>query len=155
MPAGDIIDVADFGTPAGDTEATDETGFSNTSYAPGATPCGVAFVAPTSGQVLILWGARFESNTNSVRACISISVRTGGTVGSGTVVSGTDDDNALETPQDATGGANTRTQGSRHRRVTGLTAGDTYNVQLEHKMLSAGNGDIFSRDVDVLPIVVG
>lgn len=155
MAAGDIVYAADFGTPAGDSESTDETAFTSTTYTPGATPCGTTFVAPTSGQVLILWAARLESNTNSVRACISVSVREGGTLGSGTVVSGADDDSALETPQDATGGANTRTQASRHRRVTGLTVGATYNVQMEHKMLSAGNGDIFARQVDVIPIVVG
>lgn len=156
MSAGDIVYAADFGTPAGDSEGTDETGFTSTSYTAGATPCGVAFVAPTGGQVLILWGVRLECNTASpVRCHASISVRTGGTLGSGTVVSATDDNSSIETPTDATGGSNTRIQASRHRRVTGLTPGDTYNVQIEHKMSAAGNGDIFYRDVDVFPIAVG
>lgn len=150
--AGQRVRGLDFPDVASDEELTDETARTSTSYEFGATRVGTTFMAPTSGRVLILWRARIESNTANTRAAVSVAVRTGSTIGSGTSVSPADDDSAIETSQGTTGGPETRIQASCHRVVSGLTAGDTYNVQMEHKMLSAGNLDIFSRSVDVIPL---
>jgi hypothetical protein len=129
-----------------DIDSTDETAFTDTAYALGGTTVGQSFVAPTSGAVLVIWAARIQSNTAAVRGLSSAEVRTGGTIGSGTVVSAAGDQSALET------GAADRLQASRHRLVTGLTAGSTYNVSLWHKVSSAGNATIFDRDVAVYPL---
>lgn len=155
MASGDFVYAADFGTPASDSEGTDETAFTDLSYVPGGNPCGMSFTAPTSGRVLILWGCRFQCNTNAVGVIVSVSVRTGSTLGAGTIISASSDDSAIEGPRPATGGTQSRLQCSRHRVVSGLTAGTIYNVQVEHKVVLAGNGTVFYRDVDVLPIAVG
>lgn len=147
MAAGDPIYALDTPPSVGDLEFADELAYSSTTFGPGGTPVGTTFIAPTSGVVLLLWHARFESNTAGANALVSVSLRTGGTLGSGTVVSGANDESALE----VTGTA--RLQAGMHRRVPGLTPGDTYNVRVEHKMLTAGNGDQFTRSVDVVPLL--
>ena len=150
--AGEILTAArlnDMALYAFAVEPTDVTGFTNTAYAPGTPACGLTFVAPTSGTVHILMSARFESNTAGVRALVSFGVRTGGTIGSGTVVSASANGKALTTPTDATGGGNQRAAGSVFEVVQGLTGGNTYNVQTEHLIESAGNGDIFDRGLIV------
>lgn len=146
---GDLPAVVDF------TELADETAFTSTSYIQGAAVTGVTFTAPTSGAVRVDWRARFQSNSNNTRAAVSVQVRTGGTIGAGTIVSDADDDSALETTQSATAGttaAETRTQAGTWRRVSGLTAGTVYNAVVVHKMLSAGNATIFSRSIMVSPL---
>lgn len=140
---------------AADGESADETAFTNTSFDSGSTVCGTTFVAPESGNVLVLWSARFQCNSNNVRAAVSVSVATGSTLGSGTVVSAASDDSSIETSQSSTAGTTapeTRIQASMFRRVTGLTAGSTYNVVVQKKVLSAGNGTVFQRDVVVIPL---
>lgn len=141
-----------------DSESADETAFTNTSFDSGSTVCGTTFVAPESGNVLVLWSARFQCNSNSTRAAVSVSVATGSTLGSGTVVSAASDDSSIETSQSPTAGTSgttapeTRIQASMFRRVTGLTAGSTYNVVVQKKVLSTGNGTVFQRDVVVIPL---
>jgi hypothetical protein len=137
---------------ASDTETADETAFTNTSFDSGSSVCGTTFVAPESGNVLVLWSARFQANTSSINALVSVSVATGGTIGSGTVVSPASDESALETTRGLGATADTRMQAAMFRRVTGLTAGDTYNVVVQKKVLTAGNGSIFQRDVVVIPL---
>lgn len=153
MPlAGQKVLAADFVGFATDNEMTDETGFTSTTYTGGGTPCGMSFTVPTSGRVLILWHARMESNTANTRVLASVAVRTGSTVGSGTDVSAASDSDAIESSESGTGGSQQRIGASSHRTLTGLTAGSTYNVRVEFKMSAAGNGDIFDRDVTVIPI---
>lgn len=155
MPgAGSVIYAADTPAVASAADGTDEAGFTSTTYIPGAVVVGTSFTAPTSGIVLIVWGARVESNTASRSVLLSVEVRDGATIGSGTVVSASSDDSAIETPQDASAGSNARIQASRHRLVTGLTAGMPYNARLTHRMFGgAGNGDVFYRDIVVFPMV--
>lgn len=143
-------------TPAGvdDTEIADEVAFTSTSYIPGAAECGQTFVAPSSGVVLVLWGGRCETNSINVRVHLSVSVRAGAVIGSGTVVSASSDESSIETGQPPSGGTGpeTRIQASRHRIVRGLTPGSTYNVRTEHKVSVAGNGTIYLRDLAVIPL---
>lgn len=148
--AGSIIRAIDTPPATGAVSGDDEAGFTTTSYTQGTTVVGAAFVAPTSGRVLVLWHARFEHNTASSRSVVSVSVRTGATVGAGTVVSGAADDSALECPQGA-GGPDTRISAGMWRIVSGLTPGDDYNAVVEHHAY-AGNGDIFARSVAVVPL---
>lgn len=135
-----------------DTETADETAWTNTTYDSGASVCGTTFTAPQGGSVMINWSARFQSNTANARAAVSVSVASGGSIGAGTVVSASNDDSAIETSQSTTGGAETRISASMFRYVTGLTPGLIYNVVVQKKMLSAGNGTIFQRDVLVVPL---
>jgi hypothetical protein len=155
MPgAGSNVNALDNTPMASDTETADELAYNSVPFIPGANQCGTTFTAPTSGRVLIFWGARMQSNTVGARVHVSVSVRTGSTVGAGTVVSAATDDSSIESVQAATGaaGAGTRMQASRHRDVSGLTPGSVYNVQVEHKTSISASGDVYLRDVSVLPV---
>lgn len=156
MPAmGDIVAAGDFPQAKSVHDSTTEAGFTSTSYTAGGTTVGVNFTAPTSGRVLILWHARMESNAGDVangRVVCSISVATGGTVGSGTVVSGPDDNSAIETPRAGSADVDeTRIEAAMQRFVSGLTAGAVYNVITMHKTFTS-NGDIFTRGITVVPL---
>lgn len=148
MPlAGQDILADDFAGPSSATGPTDETGFTNTTFSLGGTTVGVVFTAPTSGQVMVIWGGRLQSNTAAVRVFLSAEVRPGASIGTGTpVTSAATAASTLETSDQG------RLQASRHRVVTGLTAGDTYNASLWHAVSAAGNGDIFDRDIAVFPL---
>lgn len=127
-------------------EGTDIIGFTDTTATQGTPVCGLSFVAPPSGSVLILWRARFEA-TSAVRALVEIALRNGGTLGAGSTFSGSTDARALETP------TNARLQAAMQQRVAGLTPGGTYNVVTEHKLSAAGTGSIFDRAITVVPMV--
>jgi hypothetical protein len=155
LTAGSTVLAQDFPAPESNTQAADEAGFTDTSYTAGANVCGTTFTAPTSGRVLVLWHARFETNTTGVRATVSVEVRTGSSIGSGTVVSAASDASALESISDgdAAGvGTNARMQAGMWRIVSGLTPGDSYNVRTMHRVSGTGSGDIFDRNVAVVPL---
>ena len=116
-----------------------------TSYATssgGSAVCGVAFVAPTTGRVLIHYAA--ELDNSSMVTLVSPRVGTGATVGSGTEV---------VSPQDQTAISNTGTNQVRCGAtlpVDGLIPGATYNVALAHRV-TGGNGAVSRRIVTVAP----
>lgn len=151
MPfAGQTIRAADFDGYASTLDTTDETGFNSTAYTLGGTTVGVAFRAPTSGSVLLMWTARGRLNaTAGERVLVSAEVRTGSTVGSGTVIDAAVDDSSVEWGQ----ATNDRLSAGHQRVVTGLTAGTTYNVSLWHRnaISTASAGSLFYRSVQVTP----
>ena len=132
---------------------TDETGFTNTSYAAGGTPVGVAFTAPASGKVAITFSAGFLQNINTFVTIVSCEVKTGGTVGSGTLAgAGANGDRALLCGRAVNSGAVAQLQASRRVLYTGLTAGATYNVRMMHAV-DGGSGTITYREVMVEPLL--
>jgi len=149
--AGQIIRAADFDGWATDEDTTDETNFNSTTFTLGGTTVGVAFTAPTSGRVLLLVGGRIHLNSaTGQRVLLTPEVRTGSSVGLGTVVFAAADDYALEVGQTA----NDRLGGARAVPVEGLTAGTVYNVSLWHRNAAsvASAASIFFRTVQVIPI---
>lgn len=156
MPAaGQIIRALDFEGAATDSDTADELNFNSTSYTLGSTTVGTAFVAPTSGTVDVTCSGRIHLNSaTAIRILLAAEVRTGSTVGSGTVIAAANDNFALEVGQ----AANSRVGASRTRRITGLTAGVTYNVSLWHKNATSvvggtQAGTVFDRDVIVTGVV--
>lgn len=132
--------------------------FVNTSYGISVdsgtyVDCGVAFVAPSSGRVMIYWTAVVDiAQASNASAYVSPVVRTGGTVGSGSTVLPAADNNARRATRSTVG---TDEGGSRNRAgcsylLTGLTPGSTYNVRLEHRVTSQ-TGETFHRAVQVVP----
>lgn len=125
-----------------DSGTTTSTGYIQT-LTGGTSPVGVAFVAPTSGKVYIHWGAgMFNSGAGSTFCAPEI--RQGATIGSGTIFAGASDNVAIAhagTAEEKTG---------RTRLITGLTAGNTYNVVLCYRV-SSGTGTIRSKDVSAQP----
>lgn len=111
---------------------------------------GVTFIAPTTGRVLIHWASIVECDPFGL-AHVSIAVRTGGTIGSGTVVSAASTPNAITTgAKGSTIAANK--QMSNFRCLSGLTTGSTYNVCVAWSMEIGGAGNIYSRSVLVQPL---
>lgn len=150
MASGDILKALDEPPGAYDPEAADETAWTNTSFASGTNVNGVVFTAPTSGNVMVFYRARVQANSANQRALVSVKVSTGSTIDAGVVVSPAADDQAIETSQGTTGGAETRMQCGDWRYVTGLTAGNAYNAVVQFKVFG-GTGSIFQREVYVLP----
>lgn len=141
--AGTTILAQDITEEQFDDQGTSETGFTDTTYVAGANTCGTTFVAPTTGNVRIMWHARFESNTAGERVTVSMEVREGGTIGSGTVVSAATDGASLE--------SEARLAAGMWRDIFGLTPGSTYNCRTMHR-ITGGNGDIFVRTIAVTPL---
>lgn len=137
-------------TPAAqfDEDTADIVGFTNTAFASGTPIVGVAFTAPTTGRVLVLWHARFNP-TSAVAAQVGFALRTGAVVGSGTLIQDGLNEGCLESPNVSGGGG--RVQGGTFYPLSGLTPGAQYNAVVCHRMTAAGSGTIFTRYITVTP----
>ncbi|WP_433406888.1 hypothetical protein [Streptomyces sp. CA-146814] len=120
------------------------TGYGVASSAGSYTEVAVVFVAPTSGRVQYSLSARLI-NSGTAGSLVTAEVRTGSTIGSGTVV---------DSPTDATGvshyGATLARAGISHF-LSGLTPGDSYNVRLQHRV-TGGTGSFAMRELIVVPL---
>lgn len=103
----------------------------------GATACSVVFTAPPSGKVLIMNNSQLD-NSSTQTSLISWELRTGTTVGSGSVITGASDDRALRSI-----GTNEIQIGDSYL-VTGLQPGADYNVEQQIRG-SGGTTATFSR----------
>jgi hypothetical protein len=113
-----------------------------------AGTCGVAFVAPPSGKVTVLFGTASYNGNANVDNKTAIRVGTSSTVGGGTeVYAATDNDMILTNV-----GANIATRQSGFAEISGLTAGNTYNACMAHRV-SAGTGHWLFRSIKVIPDV--
>lgn len=111
-----------------------------------AGECGVAFVAPPTGKVTVLFHTAGFNTGGGAAADNKTAVRIGlgSTVGGGTsFYAATDNDMILYT--------GTATYGiGAFVEITGLTPGDTYNACMAHKT-SAGTGSFTFRSIKVIP----
>ncbi len=147
MPtAGDEILVEDFTTPVKDEQSTSGT-TGSTSYTAtltGGTACGVSFVAPTSGRVMVLNASAMVNSGANFSYCGFV-LRTGSTVGSGTTITGAVEDNSVYIS-----GTN-EFRASDSYEIGGLTAGSSYNVQQAFKV-NGGTGTFRRKRIIVVPI---
>jgi hypothetical protein len=123
---------------------TTTSGVFTTTLTP-ANICGVAFRAPTSGKVLILWVSEL-TNTGANFTLVSPEIREGVTVGSGTIVLAASTDRTIR---------NDSTTNHRYGASylhSGLTPGADYNVALNHQV-AAGTGAFVRREVQVIPMI--
>ncbi|HEU4422071.1 MAG TPA: hypothetical protein VFR67_05965 [Pilimelia sp.] len=141
---GSIVEATDTPATVGDREDVAILGFSDTSYVPGATVCGVAFTAPTTGRVLVTINAFLDNSGATGQTYASFRIGTGSTVGSGTEQVAADDSRSILVT-----GTNQARAGITEM-VTGLTPGDTYNAQMMHRRANS-NGDITWRSIIVAP----
>jgi hypothetical protein len=142
-----------------DADTTTTGVITSITYAPSAVVVGVAFVAPPSGRVLVhLHGRlRIVAIANAfVQGFCAVAIRTGATIGSGTAVDSTpDDDRALEV-QNATNvtGSQGRFAASCVFPLSGLTPGSDYNAQAEQRVSGAGHElDLTYRAVTIQPVL--
>lgn len=100
---------------------------------------GLSFVSPSSGRVLVTIGTAMDGTVADTYATMGFQIRTGAVVGSGTIVYAANDTDVV-----AHQGLSDFS-GSRTALVSGLTAGDTYNVQALYKLLSGTGTAFFAR----------
>lgn len=113
-----------------------------TSTLTGGTACGVAFVAPPSGKVLI--GHNVKISSTGSNAYCGIRVRTGAVVGSGSDVLADSINEAI-----VYAGTITPRMGVT-KTLTGLTPFASYNVQ-ERFIVDGGTGSFESKSLSVSP----
>lgn len=150
MPfAGQTIKALDFTPMVFVDEGANETDFSNTTFETGATVVGISFMVPTSGRGTVHWYARFGSSSAD-NANVSIHVRTGSTINAGTTVSGPSENDSLENPGPGTDTTANRLGAGAFRPLSGLVAGDTYNIVMVHSV-GSGTATIFHRAIQWVP----
>lgn len=122
---------------------------SSTSYANLTNIAGVAFTAPESGIVTILFTASMVNNTATGGSALTPWIGEGSTVGSGTEVVAASDNNALAFIQHATINENLRYGG--HYIAEGLTPGTVYNVSMRGRSITAGTASFDNIATAVIP----
>lgn len=131
----------------------------STSFVAGTTAFGVSFVAPPSGVVVVTLSGYFRQSQDGGVALMSWTMKTGATVGSGTLVGTAANSNrALITGGVVTTGKPIYFQGSRASSVSGLTPGSTYNVRVEVAVdftapAVAAGIDVVYRELLIVPLV--
>lgn len=144
LQSGSVVTGTDAPTAVNHVEGTLHNSITSTSYAAGSPACQVAFIAPTTGRVLIEWAA-FLDNNGANTTFITPQVREGASLGSGTIVLAASDENALfhlNTNQLRAGC---------FYPLDGLVPGASYNVQLMHRV-TGGTGTVDDREVIVTPL---
>lgn len=139
-------------SPTTGISAVGSGSFTNTSgYAALATvAASVVFTAPINGKVRIFLNGRLVNTSNVATAFyISTEVRTGGTVGAGSVVLGPSNGRAIGT---SVGASATIFEAGRADTLTGLTPGTTYNVQAMVICTSGSANDADQVTVEVSPV---
>ncbi|MBT2379036.1 hypothetical protein J7E90_17180 [Streptomyces sp. ISL-111] len=120
------------------------TAYTTTSTGGSYAEVAVVFTSPTTGRVRLSLAARLI-NSGTGGSLITVEVRTGAVIGSGTVV-----DSAI----DATGishyGATFARAGIAHM-LSGLTPGSTYNARLLHRV-TGGTGSFAMRQLIAEPL---
>lgn len=106
--------------------------------------CGVTFVAPPSGRVLLSFKGQLVNNSAAQFTIIGFELRTGDVLGSGNVVLAGSDDNCLANQSTA------QFQFGTSVLIESLTPGDSYNTQLGHRV-TGGTGTILRRHISVVP----
>jgi hypothetical protein len=134
---------------------TDEGPSSSTTFIPGTTVVGTTFVAPPSGDVLVILSAYIEQSGGGNVAVCSWTMRSGGSIGSGTAVPGASasTDRGVLAGQAVNSGAPAIAGNSHITRVSGLTPGNTYNVRVEFCTTPAGAITVRNRAIIVQPLL--
>ncbi|GIH69436.1 hypothetical protein [Sphaerimonospora thailandensis] len=148
--AGAKVRAADYPPTVGASDSTAQNNITSTSYITGSPTVSVAFVAPTSGQVLVTvgMGARDDGGVN--RAHLAPVVRLGNS--GGTTVLAAD---VTTRGVGSVGEAKAFHYASRTSLLSGLTPGATYYAETRHKVSGGSSADIATRDIAVVPVPLG
>lgn len=129
-----------------DSGSTASTGGTNTLTTTGIH--GVAFIAPPSGSVMVIVRASGFNDTAGGYTLLDFEVKTGATVGSGSIVRGASDVSSSSIQH---GVANRFGSHVSTGLVAGLTPGAAYNAALVYKISGGANSSWNRRYVQVLP----
>jgi hypothetical protein len=127
------------------------SGYSATNASPTLPTVGGVFTTPPSGIVFVTLSALFQNSVAGNNLIVSCEVRTGGTLGSGTVVLTAHVNRSVSKGQVVSSGQHDRISASRRMLLTGLTPNAQHNVRVMHIMDPDGSGTIFYREVFVEP----
>jgi hypothetical protein len=106
---------------------------------------GGSFVAPSTGRVLVVISSAMDNDDASTGGRATFQVREGGSVGSGTIVHVASNDDSISLV--GTGNA----EFGKTSLVSGLVAGNTYNVQMLYlRDAGAGTASFARRSVLIL-----
>src|SRR5690606_38519382 len=135
--------------PAASDAQLDSFSFTHTTYGTGSTSgtytdCGVAFMAPTTGRVLVILSAQIVNGVGATTRMAPV-VREGPVIGSGPEIVPANDVNSI-----ANQGTNAPILAAQVTLIGNLSPGETYNVRLEHRV-SGGTGTLRNRRVVVIP----
>ncbi len=118
---------------------TTSTTYTSTLTGGGAAACGVAFVAPYSGKVVVHNGCKLSNSSSSNFAALAFHVRTGASIGSGSdVLLAADPFCFSHTGVSAMRGA------APAKLVSGLTPGNSYNIIQEFRV-DGGTGTFLDK----------
>lgn len=134
-------------------DPTDDAAYSGATWIPGANVCAVAFTAPASGEVMVYTKAYFQSVINDKAVFVDTEVRTGATLGGGTVVSGgtANSNDGIALSGSVTTGVPLKLNAGTFKRVTGLTPGNSYNARFMYVTETGGNITVFYKQIVVVP----
>jgi hypothetical protein len=126
-----------------------------TTYVSGSPVVGTTFVAPPTGKVYVTVSGRIQCQTASNTVYLSFEVRTGSTIGSGTVITAAEARRSVGVGGNATGFTFSRVVGSYRYLLTGLTPGDTYNARTMHAAQGPASAaaNFYSRDLLIEPVL--
>lgn len=135
------------------SNSTTEGPYSSNTFTAGTAVCSAVFVAPPSGSVLVHLKAYFQSAINDKVAIVGVEVRTGATIGSGSVQTAASTFEGLVLGGTVTSGVPLRLSSSTPRLITGLTPGNSYHVRVMHSTETGGSITLFFRQAIVVPML--
>lgn len=138
-------------TNATAADSNTEGPYSSATPTAGTNVCGVAFTAPASGSVMVFWHSDFWASQTDKVSFVSCEVRSGASIGGGSVVAAANSNDALKVAGTVTAGVEARIAAGTWRLITGLTPGSSYHVRLMHFTEASGNITVFYRKVMVQP----
>lgn len=146
--AGSTVRALDTPPAASDTQL-DSFSFTHTTYGVGSTSgiyadCGTAFMAPTTGRVLVILSGQIRNNAINTTRMAPV-IREGPVIGSGAVIVPANDVNSITNQ-----GNNADILAAQVALIENLSPGEVYNARLEHRV-SGGTGTLRNRRVVVIP----
>ncbi|MFC5268472.1 hypothetical protein ACFPJ1_40740 [Kribbella qitaiheensis] len=137
-----------------DDETADEAAYSGATWIPGSTPCAVAFTAPPSGAVMVHMKACILSSINDKAVWVDSEIKTGASLGSGSVVSGgtANNNDGIVLGGTVTSGVPLKLDSGTFKLVSGLTPGNSYNARVMYATEVGGNITILYRQLVVVPL---
>lgn len=138
-----------------DAEGTNQANYNLTAGSLGAQTCGFTFIAPPSGAGSFTVGGFGQVNVAGTVGKVWAELRSGGTIGSGTLIADGDSDTGPQIRASGSAAANPFYYGACPRYITGLTPGSTYNVSCWFAVAAVGGVgagiQMFARQVHWTP----
>lgn len=136
------------------TDSTTVGAITSTSFVPGSPVNGFSFVAPPSGGVFVNVGGRIIQTANTNETNLGFEVRSGGTVGAGTILVSASSFRSLTCGRAVNASAVAVLNATRRVKINAgtLTPGATFNIQNMHNVAPGGTGTIEYRDLFIEPV---